>query len=251
MKSNGRLALISAVILLMALTFFWGISVGKYKIFPYSIIVALKDRIRPQNGYQATPSWHMPQWNMDLSQFEILPSQPDIIMLGDSITASGEWHELLPNVSVVNRGIAKETTAGLLRRTTEVVDRKPRAVFLLIGINDVGTGVSIESIYSNYTKLIETFESRGIRVFIQSTILPGRNIEESQRRAVVDLNSKLFLYAGTRKATSYLDLNQVLAPEGFLRDDYTLDGIHLNGAAYKRWSEHILEHVKSVSSIAE
>ncbi|VDA83922.1 hypothetical protein BANRA_01348 [Escherichia coli] len=39
--------------------------------------------------------------------FELLKEQRDIVMLGDSITARGEWNELLPSLSVANRGIGE------------------------------------------------------------------------------------------------------------------------------------------------
>ena len=74
-----------------------------------------------------------------LNQFNSSPlKRGDIIFLGNSITAEGKnWSVRLNNPNIRNRGIGGDTTDGVLARTGEIVDSKPTAVFLLIGINDL------------------------------------------------------------------------------------------------------------------
>lgn len=73
--------------------------------------------------------------------FESFPgAQDDVVMLGDSITAGGEWSEMFPGVPIRNRGISGDTTSDVLLRLDPIVAAKPAAVFLKIGTNDLNRG---------------------------------------------------------------------------------------------------------------
>jgi len=65
-------------------------------------------------------------------------ADPEIVMLGDSLTEWGNWHELVPEHRVINRGIAGDTSSGVLDRLQEVIERRPKVVFVMIGTNDIG-----------------------------------------------------------------------------------------------------------------
>src|SRR5438105_5617872 len=60
-----------------------------------------------------------------------------IVMLGDSLTEGAPWRELTGCADLVNRGIGGDTTSGVLARLDEVLKLKPRAIFLMIGVNDI------------------------------------------------------------------------------------------------------------------
>src|SRR5271165_596600 len=64
-----------------------------------------------------------------------------IVMLGDSLTEGGPWRELTGCLYLVNRGIGGDTSGGVLARLDEIIALKPRAVFLMIGVNDISLGV--------------------------------------------------------------------------------------------------------------
>src|SRR5919199_5722857 len=65
-----------------------------------------------------------------VSVFESTPGTADIVMLGDSLTEEGNWTEVLPGWRVINRGIGGDTSAGVLKRLSEVIRRNPQVVFL-------------------------------------------------------------------------------------------------------------------------
>ncbi|MBQ3447361.1 MAG: hypothetical protein IJG37_06945, partial [Synergistaceae bacterium] len=60
-----------------------------------------------------------------------------IVFLGDSITDFLDFDEFLPSHHVINRGIAGDTTHGVLYRLGEVISLRPRKLFILIGTNDI------------------------------------------------------------------------------------------------------------------
>ena len=96
---------------------------------------------------QAQGRKHTTFYDQRATLFEVLPtSKKDIIFLGNSITNGGEWAELLGNPHVKNRGISGDRTDGVLDRLHVITKGKPAKIFLLIGINDLSGGRSIEEI---------------------------------------------------------------------------------------------------------
>jgi len=60
-----------------------------------------------------------------------------VLMLGDSLTAQGEWNAMLGKPLVANRGIDGDTSAGVLARIGDDADFRGDAVVIWIGTNDV------------------------------------------------------------------------------------------------------------------
>ena len=63
-----------------------------------------------------------------------------VLMLGDSLTAQGEWNAMLGEPLVANRGIDGDTSAGVLARMSDDADFRGDTVVIWIGTNDVLQG---------------------------------------------------------------------------------------------------------------
>ena len=87
-------------------------------------------------------------------------------MLGDSITARGDWKKLLENEHIVNLGIDGDCTEGVLNRVTTVVELEPKTVFLMIGVNDLCTSIPLETVFENYKKILKSLESENINLIV-------------------------------------------------------------------------------------
>jgi lysophospholipase L1-like esterase len=169
------------------------------------------------------------------TQFEVLgPARGRMVMLGDSITEGGNWDEWFPDSPVVNRGIGGELSAQVLARLPTAVDR-PRAVFLLIGTNDLAFDIPQQEIAHNVESILGTIErtAPGTPVVLQSVMpraLPFRD-------EILALNQRYRdLVAAAAGHVRYLDLWPALAtPEGALRPELTEDKLHLNGNGYAEW----------------
>ncbi|MGB3511113.1 MAG: GDSL-type esterase/lipase family protein [Microcoleaceae cyanobacterium] len=184
------------------------------------------------------------------SQFEIIPNRyARIVFLGDSITDECEWKELLAHPRVINRGIAGDTTDGVLNRLDQILKFQPEKIFLMIGINDLIKGRSITEVYNFYNRILIEIQKKSpnTRVWIQS-VLPinqkrdayGLNLDNESVKA---FNSKLITLAKDFQFT-YIDLFSILANEqNQLDEQYTLDGLHLNGQGYLVWKQVIKEFV--------
>lgn len=191
-------------------------------------------------------------WHQRVSLFEILPvDNDDIVFLGNSITDGGEFAELFGNPAIKNRGISADVISGVDRRLSQIVEGQPRKIFLLIGVNDVSHHLSASSIADSYGRLVRRIreESPETILYIQS-VMPinndfGRYKNLKGRENVIpELNRRLEKIAAENGAT-FIDLWPALADAGGkLRREFTNDGLHLTGAGYRAWTDHIRRYVE-------
>jgi lysophospholipase L1-like esterase len=161
-----------------------------------------------------------------------------IVMLGDSITAWGNWTSLLNRGDVWNQGVAGDRTSDVLARMEKVYRIKPKYCFVMIGINDILHGQPVDLIFDNYRKIIDGLVKREITPIIQSTLyMVGA---ERQNDLVEALNRKVKNLADERKIP-YLDLNRRLAPNDRLLPIFTSDGLHLSKAGYQAWKDELVK----------
>ena len=180
-----------------------------------------------------------PYYKHKKSQFEVLSMNEKFttMMLGDSITDEGLWDELLNNDTIQNRGISGDTTDGVLERLNPM-GKNIEKVFIMIGVNDIMRGKSVDEIYSNYLKIIQFFKEKKIKIHIQSTLYIGESRKADFNPKVEELNKRLEKYASENKIT-FINLNPIFAPNKVLKKVFTFDDLHLNGSAYKLWSQEI------------
>ncbi len=175
----------------------------------------------------------------------------NIIFLGDSITEYGQWAELLQNSKVKNRGIAGETTWGLLRRLSTITESQPKAIFLMIGVNDFLFTDRTE-IIQNYTKIIQQIKSEtpNSQLFIQSVLPINTNVKNTVfNNKEINLLNKSIQELAAKEGLKYLDIHRLLKNEkGELDANFTADGVHINGAAYTIWKDAIMPHILALAS---
>lgn len=180
-----------------------------------------------------------------LAFFKQMPDdKKEIIFLGNSITEAGEWQELIPGKSVKNknRGIGGDNTFGVLARLSDVTTYKPKRIFLLIGINNIGRGLPIEVISNNYKRIIQQIKSESPRtkLFVQSVLPMNEKMLKAEylknkKDSVAKLNESIQAIAKV-EGIEYINLHPVFADEqGGLKDIYTMDGLHLRPSAYVEW----------------
>lgn len=185
--------------------------------------------------------------------FEKLPvDSDDIIFLGNSITNGCEWHELLDNPNVKNRGISSDVAMGVYDRLEPIVQGKPAKIFLMIGINDVSHDLSTDSIVGNIARIVRKIrhDSPTTQLYIQS-MLPTNDSFGQYRKIVgkapqiIEINQRLKQLAQAEQCT-YIDLYSHLTAPGStnLNPAYTNDGLHLLGDAYLVWKEVLQPYLK-------
>ena len=175
--------------------------------------------------------------------FRAFSPKADVVMIGDSITSAGEWSEIFPAIKISNRGISGETAEDILERMDSIFAVHPRKAFVMVGINDIYDGQSINKIFTNYTSIVRQLQEKGITVYIQSTIECSVDRCGDRIHKVRELNQRLQTYASSNNLT-FIDLNSKLSSEkqGLL-NDFTYDGMHLSANGFIQWRDLIAPHV--------
>jgi lysophospholipase L1-like esterase len=157
----------------------------------------------------------------------------NVLFLGDSITAHGDWQTWFPDVNTLNFGVGGDTTDDIIARLGAVVEADPDEVILLIGTNDLGTRQSVEHLVRNVQSILVDLRRQlpGSRMLVQSIMPRGREFADRIQEANIHLRQ----FCATVHA-QYLDLWPALALEdGELNPAFSDDRLHLNEAGYQAW----------------
>jgi lysophospholipase L1-like esterase len=173
-----------------------------------------------------------------------------VVLLGDSITEGFDVAKLFPGRRVLNRGIGAdiignglpaEDNRGVLRRLDEsVFNCAATDVFLLIGINDMGSGRTPDDMAPGYREILEKIKQQTprVRVHVQS-VLPTSGRFAKHNGPVIEFNERLKKLA-EEFGYDYIDLHAKMADDkGELKAEFTGDGLHLTPAAYEVWKGEI------------
>lgn len=185
-----------------------------------------------------------------LMMFEHQALHPvDFLFLGNSITEMGHWRALTQDSTALNRGIGGDVTAGVLKRLAEVERWHPRKLFLLIGINDLGKGVSVDTVAARYGRILAELRRRlpQTRVYVESVLPVNPGVARFPKAynvnaEVLRLNPMLKKLA-RRYRDAWVNIHDAfLDKEGLLISRYTLEGLHLNPSGYAHWITYLKAH---------
>ena len=164
----------------------------------------------------------------------------DIVFLGNSITeGGGDWSKRLGWPNTKNRGISGDVADGVLKRLGEINYFKPKAVFLMIGINDLfDNKVTPAYVAGRIQDIVAAIqrESPNTKLYVQ-TILPTSTISMKQK---IQQTNNLLRKSADKEMYSLLDTYQVFAGnDGLIKREYTDDGLHPNEEGYKAWVDFL------------
>jgi lysophospholipase L1-like esterase len=188
-------------------------------------------------------------WKHKVDQFRILPNpKGEICFLGDSITDGCCWTELIGNIKVTNRGIGGDTAQGVLDRIDEVTAGKPSKVFLMIGTNDLAwAGKTVPETVENISKILDAIKTQSpqTQIYLQSIlpVIDGRN-DKFDNKDIEEINPLLVKLASDKKVTFINLAPSFKDATGQLKQEFTEDGLHLNGKAYLVWLGQIKQYLK-------
>lgn len=174
-------------------------------------------------------------WQTKVEEFSQFKGRADVVMFGDSLTASGHWQEMFPRRSIINRGISGERVDSALLRLDHITAAEPRLVFIMLGINDISRSAGPDDVAISYGKIIERLADVN-SIVVQSTLFTSNEVHNA---AIKRLNSALMALCSNTANCRFLDLNASLSRNGSLRPEFTTDGVHLNGAGYRMWENQI------------
>ena len=185
-----------------------------------------------------------------------------IVMLGNSLTenaiAFGDWNTLLRTKNVVNRGISGDDALGITSRLVQILPKKPKAIFLMCGTNDLSHHLTAEEVFYKVKGVIESIRSGApeTELYVQS-LLP---INESFGRwknlkgrtdDIPVINDMLRQYCNEQNIT-FVNLFPFFTAHGgkaknVLIRYLSVDGLHLSGPGYTIWAQHLQRYIDEVN----
>lgn len=191
-----------------------------------------------------TDPQHIAQFNnWNKTRQEILDMVPidtgDIVFVGSSITEGFPLLEIFPSFKIKNRGINGNNSSHILGRIESIIAGKPKKIFLEIGINDILFKVPADTLFYNYTRIVDmtVSGSPGTQLFVQS-VLPLSYEHKETNQLIREFNSRLQHYCA-EKGLTYIDLYSLIDQDADQKEYFAFDGIHLTAKAYQLWANKI------------
>ncbi len=171
-----------------------------------------------------------------------------LLMLGDSLVEWGQWEDLLPEITVLNRGIAGETTEELAGRFIQEITslQQPDALLIQSGTNSLLLGNPyFPAIFQSMVPAIREFYPTCPIIINSLMPMPIVPVEELK-----EVNDQLKQIATMVSNCHYLDtvgpFNEKCLPithPGFLTDK-----VHLSTRGYQVWAAAIATCLASLAS---
>jgi lysophospholipase L1-like esterase len=169
--------------------------------------------------------------------------KPSVILFGDSHVEYFKPEANFGATSILTMGRAGDTTRSAQPRLEAVIAHQPAKVLVLLGVNDLGEGRSTSEILYNYRQLLirmqKSSPATGLRILslLPANRLVGYNAKQLQiTAAILELNQALVQLAQETNA-EFINLYPIFALNQQLNPRLTTDGLHLNSAGYKLFSE--------------
>lgn len=191
-------------------------------------------------------------WHQRVTLFDKLPTDStSIVFLGNSITDGGEFAELFEMDNVLNRGIRSDNIRGVKKRLKQVTSGHPAKIFLLIGVNDIAGSSNVDLLAESYESLVSDIKTQtpATKLYLQGVFPFNNDFKRyktlfGKEKVRIGLNKRIKQIA-QKYGAEYIDLDSVLSDSaGKLKREYTNDGLHLLGPAYKIWVKELMPYVK-------
>lgn len=172
---------------------------------------------------------------------EIKQIDANNVFLGDSLTDYFDLDAAFPDYSVVNSGVAGNTTDNVLADlNNRVTIYNPSQVFVWLGTNDLRDGKTPQQTIESLQEIIDQIQTE--RSLAKITLISLIPVNAQVNPATVGLRSNDHIQEvnqglqeiAKEQELDYIDLFSELKDEqGNLKSEYTVDGLHLSDAGYQ------------------
>lgn len=233
-NKNVTFTLAALTLIFVSLSVFLALRSGL--LYTLLIKIGLKEDVPVNKDPYASWTNCLFQLNLDV----------DVVFIGDSITAKGDFQSLISDKTVCNLGCYGDQIWDVTARIGGVKAVKPEKLFIMIGTNTLACrslDQSIRSYSAMADKYVSTFPDCDI-IFL--SVLPVTTKSEQGARTnenIMKFNTFIQTTAEERNAT-YVDLFSVYELSGALNPAYTDDGLHITSDAYTLWVDAIADQLK-------
>jgi beta-glucosidase len=185
----------------------------------------------------------------------LLREKPDILFLGDSITAGWKPEYLKENFSEFYKtsqiGIGGDWTQNILWRVENgAIDQvNPRLIVLMIGTNNLGNGYTNAEVVAGNAAILKRLRAKSpeSKILLLGVFPRGKNIAEAVNKNIKEINTGLAALADNQNIF-FLDIgDKLIEPDGTISREVFHDGLHLSKEGYARWAQAILPELKKLA----
>lgn len=187
--------------------------------------------------------------NHRYDSFKVLPpSEGCILFIGNSITDMHCWPEAFKTstgeyLPIVNRGNSGTVSIEQSDNLESYLVNKPKKIFMMIGTNDIGSGVTPEQVLANVNSMVKRIHLRypDVKIYLYSIL----NNSTGNRRPEdwLKANELFKAYAAENENVTYIDLYDKLTKVA-TENDWSYDHLHLTAGAYRVWCETICQYLQ-------
>lgn len=192
------------------------------------------------------------RWEANIRKFEQMdrqspPKPGGVLFVGSSSIVRWELGKFFPNLPTLNRGFGGSQLADVVYFADRIVlPYQPKAIVLYAGDNDLAAGKTPEQVAADYEAFVKKVhaalpKTRIIYITIKPSLARWRLID-----SIRQVNRLICERAAKDDRLIVVDIERaMLGPDGLPRKDLLdKDGLHLNEAGYKIWSDLVRPHLK-------
>ena len=182
----------------------------------------------------------------------------DAVFIGDSRTRSLQLYANLENTTfladtgltiytVLDKKLTPSTMTTKTTVTDYLTDHQFKKIYLMLGINEIGTGTA-ESFCRYYGEVLETLRELqpDAIIYLQAILHVSESKDKEHpyinNTAIIERNEALQSLVDNEHIF-WLDSNPAICDEnGYLIDSYTFDGVHLQAKYVYLWTDYLKQH---------
>ncbi len=175
--------------------------------------------------------------------YQVLPvNKDDNVFIGDSQIYKYNLNEFFNKLNLKNRGIDGDTSPGLYYRLDDILKYNPKTIFIKIGVNDIKTGMPIDSSSKYLNKIITKIKAN---VLVENlyfiSMIPATTVDSNKLIAYNNMLKNIC----TKMNVTFINAYPHFLVNGKLNEKLNCgDGLHLSGEGYYLLSSIIKPYIK-------
>lgn len=187
--------------------FLAGVLVGARKSFPYYLLRSLAE----------------PFWGSEAPATD--EDRPNLLMVGDSLVARGDWRGLEREWDVLNFGRGGRKVAELVGESDYLPLESADAIVFWCGVNDLRQRRPVAELIKELEYLLGRFGGEAAVIVLGIPEVRGEGASTWRENARL-VNGWLREYCAA-SGLVFIDPNELLSDASGLRPEYSRDGVHL------------------------
>lgn len=174
----------------------------------------------------------------------------DIVLIGNDLVHGGEWSELTDINTMKWRSTNDFLSSSLVSLAEKIAQCKPKRIVFVAPYNSADGNISKEAIFKTIDDVVNVIRSTSPSTeIVVNTLMPVNSTYKAyagfagKHGTIMQINYEILQYIKTKGINVVDPYKKLVDAKGNLKAEYTNDGFHLMGPAYKIWGAEISERI--------